>query len=152
MNEIQKSTLFNIPAFVIFGFSNNGSKFDIKKYVPRIANFKFTVFKKHALRIANSESTILKSKKFQLTILVVLGILVYHFISSRYIGKDQKTVKGKMHQKDFDDSNVRPVRPQRRKPSKYDPTIDYDELVLQLLSESEEGKEFAEDIKRIMEL
>src|SRR5436305_14679990 len=89
MNEMQESTLFNMPAFVIF---KNGSKFDIKKYVPRIV-----IFKNHA----NSESTVLKSKKFQLTILVVLGILVYRFISSRYIGKDQKTAKDKMRQKDF---------------------------------------------------
>lgn len=86
MNEIQKSTLFNMPEFVIFGFPKNGSKFDIKKYAPRIAN---------------SESTVLKSKKLQLTTLVVLGILVYRFISSRYIGKDLKTVKGKMRQTDF---------------------------------------------------
>ena len=52
----------------------------------------------------NLESIILKSKKLQLTTLVVLGILVYHFISSRYIGKDQKTVKSEMRQnqqKDF---------------------------------------------------
>jgi hypothetical protein len=75
-----------MPIFSIFGFLKNGTKFDIKKYVPRIANF---------------ESTVLKSKKLQLTILVVLGILGYRFISSRYIGKDQKTVKGKMRQKDF---------------------------------------------------
>jgi hypothetical protein len=61
-----------------------------------------SVFKKYASKIANSKSTILKLKKLQLTILVVLGILVYHFISSYYIGKDQKTIKGKMHQKDFD--------------------------------------------------
>ena len=97
MNEIQKSTLFNMPAFVIFGFPKNGS-IDIKKYVPRIVNFESTVFKKHAPRIANSESTVLKSKKLQLTILVVLGILGYRFINSRFIGKDQKTVKSEMHQ------------------------------------------------------
>ena len=75
-----------MPAFVIFGFPKNGNKFNIKKYAPRIANF---------------ESIVLKSKKLQLTILVVLGILVYRFISSRYIGKDQKTVKMRQyHQKD----------------------------------------------------
>ncbi|RIA83090.1 hypothetical protein C1645_787116 [Glomus cerebriforme] len=152
MYEIQKLTLFNMPAFVIFGFPKNGSKFNIKKYVPRIANFESTIFKKYASRIANFKSTILKSKKLQLTILVVLEILVYHFISSRYIGKDQKTVKNKMHQKNFDDSNIRPVRLQRLNPSKYDPTIDYNEHILQLISESEEGKKFAEDIKRVMEL
>ncbi|RIA94746.1 hypothetical protein C1645_734612 [Glomus cerebriforme] len=146
MNE-QKLNLFNMPAFVIFGFPKNGSKFDIKKYVPRIANFESTIFKKYAPKIANSESTVLESKKLQLTILVVLGILVYRFISSRYIRKDQKTVKDKMRQKDFDDSDFT----QRLKPSKYDPTIDYDERILQLIIESEEGK-FAEDIKRVMEL
>jgi hypothetical protein len=89
MNKMQKSTLFNMPAFVIFGFPKNGNKFNIKKYAPRIANF---------------GSIILKSKKLQLTILVVLGILVYRFISSHYIVKDQKVVKGEMRQyqqKDF---------------------------------------------------
>ena len=47
---------------------------------------------------------VLKSKKLQLTTLVVLGILVYRSISRRYTGKDQKNVKSEMRQnqkKDF---------------------------------------------------
>ena len=57
--EMQKSTLFNMPAFDF----------------PKID---------------------LKSKELQLTALVVLGILAYRFISSRHIGKDQKTVESRM--------------------------------------------------------
>ncbi|RIA94220.1 hypothetical protein C1645_734975 [Glomus cerebriforme] len=165
MNEMQKTTLFNMPAFIIFGFSKNSNKFNIKKYAPRIAYF---------------GSIILKSKKLQLTILVVLGILIYHFISNHYIVKDQKTVKGKMRQyqqRDFvihmmtcskyflahlnifsfliktktDKSNVRPFKPQRHKPSKYDSRIDYNNLVWQLYYESHKGEEVAEDLKRMMD-
>ena len=87
MNEKQKSTLFNLPAFVIFGFPKNGNKFNIKKYAPRIANFGS-----------------IEIKEVTVNYLVVLGILVYRFISSRYIVKDQKTVKDEMRQyqqKDF---------------------------------------------------
>jgi hypothetical protein len=50
-----------------------------------------------------------------------------------------------------DESNVRPVRPQRRKPSKYDPRIDYNDLVWQLYYESHKGEEDAEDLKRMMD-
>jgi hypothetical protein len=82
---MQKSTLFNMPAFVIFGFPKIvkfGSEFIIKKYAPRSTNFEYII---------------LKSKKLPLIILV-LGILVCRFISSHFIGKDLKAVKSEMRQ------------------------------------------------------
>src|SRR5256885_4294649 len=87
MNEMRQATLFNMPAFVIFCFPKIvkiGSMFNIKKYAPRSADLKCIV---------------LKSKKLQLITFVVLGILVYRFISSRFIVKGQKIAKS--DKKDF---------------------------------------------------
>ncbi|EXX71908.1 uncharacterized protein OCT59_022152 [Rhizophagus irregularis] len=93
-------------------------------------------------------NSVLKSKKLQITILVVLGILGYHFISSRFIGKGQKTVKSEMHQIQQKGCDETIVGPQG---SKYDPSINYGELVWQSYYESHKGEDFAEEMKKVME-
>jgi len=161
---MRQATLFNMPAFVIFCFPKIvkiGSMFNIKKYAPRSADLKCIV---------------LKSKKLQLIFLVVLGILVYRFISSRFIGKGQKIVKsnkkdsGKkfeiifsfIHMMDcfkyflarlnlFSFLIKAKTDETNVGPSDYDPSIDYNKLVWKLYYEMHKGEEFAEDVKRIFE-
>ncbi|CAB4390356.1 hypothetical protein RhiirA5_128507 [Rhizophagus irregularis] len=111
---MQKSTLFNMPAF------------DFPK-------------------------TVLKSKELQLTSLVILGILTYRFISSRHIGKDQKTVESRMRRNRRKDPDRTNIRPSGHGPETYDPRIDYDDLVWQLYYESHKGEEEAEELKRMMD-